>query len=355
MTQRKIIHIDMDCFFAAIEARENPALAGRPIAVGGNPAGRGVVATCSYEARRFGIHSAMPMATALRKCPELVVVPVNMALYKSVSARIQAIFREYTPLVEPLSLDEAFLDVSDSPYCNGSAMLIAAEIRRRIREQEGLTASAGIAPNKFLAKVASDWNKPDGQKVVRPEEVDAFVSALPVERIFGVGKVTARKLHEMGIATCADLQQWPIEELEARFGRFGRRLHELSRGIDDRPVKTVRRRKSLSVEDTFARDLPGVAACDAELVALHAELLRRLERLSGGQDSRIASLFLKLRFDDFTTTTTQMPGFEPELTHYRELLRKAWLRGRRPVRLIGVGVRFGRGDRLRQLPLDLPV
>jgi len=173
--QRKIIHIDMDCFFAAIEARENPRLAGRPIAVGGSPSGRGVVAPCSYEARRFGIHSAMPMATALRQCPELIVVPVNMPLYKAVSARIQAIFREYTPLVEPLSLDEAFLDVTASSHCNGSATLIANEIRQRIREQEGLTASAGVAPNKFLAKVASDWNKPDGQKVVHPDEVEAFV------------------------------------------------------------------------------------------------------------------------------------------------------------------------------------
>ena len=353
MPQRKIIHIDMDCFFAAIEAREHPELAGRPIAVGGDPAGRGVVATCSYEARRFGVHSAMPMATALRKCPELVVVPVDMALYKSVSARIQAIFREYTPLVEPLSLDEAFLDVSDSPHCNGSATLIAAEIRRRIHEQEELTASAGIAPNKFLAKVASDWNKPDGQKVVPPQEVDAFVRTLPVERIFGVGKVTARKLHAMGIVNCADLQQWPAEELETRFGRFGRRLHELSRGIDDRPVTPVRRRKSLSVEDTFPRDLPDIASCDAELVTLHAELLRRLERLSGKRANRITSLFLKLRFEDFTTTTAQMPGFDPELTRYRELLRRAWSRGRRPVRLIGVGVRFGREESSRQLALDL--
>ena len=352
MPQRKIIHIDMDCFFAAIEAREKPALAGRPIAVGGNPADRGVVATCSYEARRFGVHSAMPMATALRKCPELVVVPVDMVLYKSVSARIQAIFREYTPLVEPLSLDEAFLDVSDSLHCNGSATLIAAEIRRRIHEQEGLTASAGIAPNKFLAKVASDWNKPDGQKVVPPQEVDAFVRTLPVERIFGVGKVTARKLHAMGIVNCADLQQWPAEELETRFGRFGRRLHELSRGIDDRPVTPVRRRKSLSVEDTFPRDLPDIAACDAELVPLHAELLRRLERLPDRRVGRIVSLFLKLRFEDFATTTVQMPGFEPELALYRELLHKAWSRGSRPVRLIGVGVRFGDGEGSRQLELD---
>ncbi len=351
--QRKIIHIDMDCFFAAIEVREQPALAGKPLAVGGSPAGRGVVATCSYEARRFGIHSAMPMATALKKCPGLIVRPVNMPLYKQVSARTQAIFREFTDLVEPLSLDEAFLDVSHALHCKGSATLMAAEIRQRIWETERLTASAGIAPNKFLAKVASDWNKPNGQKVILPDEVDDFVRALPVENIFGVGKVTATKMHRLGIRCCGDLQQWPVEKLREHFGSFGHRLHELSRGIDCREVKTSRVRKSLSVEDTFATDLPDRDACVVQLDVLHAELLGRLARAQSDSASRIVSLFLKLRFNDFTTTTVQTPGVSPDLPTYQMLLQTAWQRGQRPVRLIGLGVRFGEGDDPRQMQLNL--
>lgn len=179
-TQRKIIHIDMDCFYAAVEMRENPDLKGKPVAVGGRPNSRGVVAACNYEARAFGVHSAMPMSRAFQKCPQLISIPVNMDLYKSVSKVIHSIFQEFTDLIEPLSLDEAYLDVSESHYCNGSATLIAQEIRKRIFDSQQITASAGIAPNKFLAKVASDWNKPDGQKVITPDEVLAFVKDLPV-------------------------------------------------------------------------------------------------------------------------------------------------------------------------------
>lgn len=348
--QRKIIHIDMDCFFAAVEVRENPALAGKPIAVGGNPQGRGVVATCSYEARRFGIHSAMPMATALKRCAELVVLPVNMPLYKQVSAGIQSVFRRYTPLVEPLSLDEAFLDVTQAPHHNGSATLIAEAIRADIKSEFQLTASAGVAPNKFLAKVASDWHKPDGQKVVTPNEIEMFVRSLPVEKIFGVGKVTARKMHAMGLRDCADLQRLPEAELTAHFGSFGTRLFQLCRGIDDRPVTPHRSRKSLSVEDTFASDLPDLQACIAALPPLHEELLRRLSRLPLRRPS---SLFLKLRFDDFSITSVQTMQSLPEIAFYRSLLEKAWRRQRRPVRLIGLGVRLEKGDRPDQLSLDL--
>ena len=351
--QRKIIHIDMDCFFAAIEVRENPALIGKPVAVGGSPAGRGVVATCSYEARRFGIHSAMPMATALKRCPELIVRPVNMALYKQVSAGVLAIFHEFTDLVEPLSLDEAFLDVTRAPHCNGSATLMAKEIRRQIFATERLTASAGVAPNKFLAKVASDWNKPNGQKVVLPDEVDAFVRLLPIENIFGVGKVTAAKMHRLGIKNCEDLQQCPVEKLREHFGSFGHRLYELSRGIDGREVKTSRVRKSLSVEDTFAVDLVGCESCVEQLDRLYDALIVRLQRSQAETASRVVSLFLKLRFSDFTTTTVQTPGCSPELSIYRVLLKKAWQRGQRPVRLIGLGVRFGEAEDPRQMRLNL--
>lgn len=343
----------MDCFFAAVEVRENPTLSGKPVAVGGTPEGRGVVATCSYEARKYGVHSAMPMATALSKCPGLVVLPVNMTLYREVSADIQAIFREVTELVEPLSLDEAFLDVSGLELCSGSATLIAQEIRQRIFDSQQLTASAGIAPNKFLAKIASDWNKPNGQKVIRPEEIDDFVSVLPVRKIFGVGKVTAGRMQKLGIETCADLQQWSIEALCKEFGSFGPRLYELSRGIDHREVKTSRNRKSLSVEDTFATDLPTLAACQQEAVVLFEELQRRFSRARKHQSLHPKALFVKLRFNDFTTTTVQTRGSIPELSIYEGLIATAWQRGEKPVRLIGLGLQFASTDAPEQLKLDI--
>ena len=269
---RKIIHIDMDCFFAAIEMRDRPALRDRPLAVGGMPERRGVVATCNYPARVFGIHSAMPMSRALRLCPDLVILPVDMERYKAVSSRIQSIFREYTDQVEPLSLDEAFLDVSGHDYFAGSATLLAREIRRRIWEQEGLTASAGIAPNKFLAKVASDWNKPNGQKTITPDAVANFLPGLPVEKIPGVGAVTTARMRRYSLYTCGDVQMVDQAELIRLFGKLGSRLFAFSRGVDHRPVTTRRVRKSLSVEQTFPQDL---VTLEQSLVAL-APLYRRL-------------------------------------------------------------------------------
>ncbi|MGB9110880.1 MAG: DNA polymerase IV, partial [Telluria sp.] len=200
---RKIIHCDCDCFYASVEMRDDPSLRGRPLAVGGRPDQRGVVATCNYEARRFGIHSAMATAQAMKLCPELLLIPPNMEKYRIASTQIMEIYRDYTELVEPLSLDEAYLDVTASPHCKGSATLIAQEIRRRIFETVGITASAGVAPSKFVAKIASDWNKPDGLFLVRPEEVDDFVAALPVKKLHGVGKVTAAKMNGLGVQTCA--------------------------------------------------------------------------------------------------------------------------------------------------------
>ncbi|MGD8644607.1 MAG: DNA polymerase IV, partial [Chromatiales bacterium] len=227
---RKIIHIDMDCFYAAVEVRDRPELRGRPVAVGGSAQGRGVLTTCSYEARRHGVRSAMPSARALRLCPDLIILPVDMARYRRVSREIQTILRELTPQVEPMSLDEAYLDVSDCPDYDGSATLMARELRRRIREDQGLTASTGVAPNKFLAKVASDWNKPDGELVIRPEQVADFVRALPVAKVPGVGPVTAARLKTLGIETCGDVQRWTPEGLTRHLGRFGQRLHELAHG-----------------------------------------------------------------------------------------------------------------------------
>ncbi|RVU84270.1 DNA polymerase IV [Leucothrix sargassi] len=337
---RKIIHIDMDCFFAAVEVRENPALRGKPIAVGGSGSRRGVIATCSYEARKFGVHSAMPTARALKLCPQLILLPVQMNLYKEVSARIQALFYQYSDLVEPLSLDEAFIDVSNSEQCKGSATLIAQEILNRIYASEKLTASAGVASNKFIAKVASDWNKPNGLCVVKPDEVDAFVSKLPVKRIFGVGKVTGKRLAEMGVETCEDLQRFTKEALCERFGVFGTRLYELARGIDERPVVTHRVPKSLSVEETYATDLPSLESCLAEIPVLYASFLERLARTQKRLNLRPRTLFVKLRFDDFETTTIQMAGTQPSESGFEHLCEQAWQRGKRPVRLIGLGVQF---------------
>ncbi len=351
--QRKIIHIDMDCFFAAIEVRENSSLAGLPIAVGGSPEKRGVVATCSYEARQFGVHSAMPTSTALRKCPALICLPVRMPLYKEVSKNIQAIFKEYTDLVEPLSLDEAFLDLTGSTHCQGSATLIAKEIRQRIYESERLTASAGIAPNKFLAKVCSDWHKPNGQKVITPSEVASFVEKLPVKKINGVGKVTEEKLSKLGVKTCEELQLLSIPTLESHFGRFGARLYELSRGIDSRPVNTDRIRKSLSVETTFATDLDSLEKGIDALNKLYDKLLERLKEKNRKITAPPHALVIKIRFYDFKTTTMQSTTNRPQLELYQQLYKKAWERSKQPVRLIGIGVIFAKEEHSRQLELQL--
>ena len=350
--QRKIIHIDMDCFFAAVEVRENPHLKGHPVAVGGKPNTRGVVAACNYEARKFGVHSAMPMSRAVQQCPALITTPVHMDLYKAVSAEIHAIFQDYTDLIEPLSLDEAYLDVSDVLRCNGSATLIAEEIRQRIFESQGLTASAGIASNKFLAKVGSDWNKPNGQKVITPDEVQSFVKDLPVTAISGVGKVTAKNMANYHLKTCGDLYDLGPEKLQQYFGSFGSTLYQYSQGIDHRPVKNHWIRKSLSVEDTFAKDLPDLESCLLQIPIIYKELLRRLERAKEKQALSPKALIVKLRFNDFETTTIQVAGIMPDEDTYKRLLVEAWQRGQRPVRLIGMGLQFNPPDFPEQLVLD---
>ena len=335
---RKIIHCDCDCFYASIEMRDNPTLRGKPLAVGGNPQQRGVVATCNYEARKFGIHSAMPMATALRLCPQLIVIPPRMDKYREASQQVHAIFRDYTALIEPLSLDEAYLDVSDSPAYRGSATLIAQEIRRRVRESIGITLSAGIAPNKFIAKIASDWNKPDGQYLVTPDRVDDFVRALPVRKLFGVGKVTAGRLTAMGIHTCEDMRGYSLEQLVAHFGSFGNSLYRLCRGIDERPVNVDRIRKSLSVENTYSTDLPSLAACLDNLPELHEQLLQRLGRVQ--DEYRISKKYVKLKFMDFVSTTVEMVSSETDMEGYAALFSEGFSRGNRPVRLLGLGVKL---------------
>ena len=346
---RKIIHCDCDSFYASVEMRDNPQLRNLPVAVGGRPQQRGVVATCNYKAREFGIHSAMPMSQAIRNCPDLVIVPANMRKYKTESAKVQGIFRDYTDLVEPLALDEAFLDVSACEAAHGSGTLIAREIRQRVKQEVGITVSAGIAPNKFLAKIASDWNKPDGQFTITPNEVSEFVSKLPVHKLFGVGSVTAARMHDMQVHTCSDLQKIPVTELTQQFGKFGVRLHDLCRGIDERPVNPRRIRKSLSAERTYAEDLPSLAACLTALQALVTELDERIRR-ADCRDA-INQRMIKVRFAGFETTTVASAGTSTAFAEYQALLEKAWQRKARPVRLLGVGVRLAPPDASNQLGL----
>ncbi len=340
---RKIIHVDMDCFYAAVEERERPDLRGRPLGVGGSRERRGVLTTCNYEARKYGVKSAMPTFMALARCPQLVIVPTNFDLYRAESARVRAIFREYTPLVEPLSLDEAYLDVSHLPQ---PATDIAREIRDRIFAVTGLTASAGIAPNKMLAKIASDLNKPNGQHTVKPAAIAAFMVALPVNRIHGIGEVTARRLaDEIAVQTCGQLQAFGRDDLRARFGKFGADLYDRCRGIDSRPVEPARIRKSLSNENTFDENLTTLAQCRERLAGLHADLLTDLEKQE--RIRPVSKLFVKLKFADFSHTTVERGGTEPALPAYEVLLAEGWQRReekRRVVRLLGVGVRFQLAD-----------
>ena len=357
--QRKIIHCDCDCFYASIEMRDNPALRGKPIAVGGSPERRGVVATCNYEAREFGIHSAMASATARRLCPDLIIIRTDMDKYRLASSQIHEIFQRYTNLIEPLSLDEAFLDVSDCDEFRGSATRIAEAIRNEVREVVGITISAGIAPNKFLAKIASDWNKPDGQFSVLPSEIDDFVAKLAVKKLHGVGKVTAAKMHRLNLRTCKDLQSFGAEALTEHFGSFGERLFELSRGIDNRPVSIDRIRKSVSVENTFDTDLPDLDSSLEAMLGLLPKLELRLQRLDNHY--LIKKQFVKLKFHDFVTTTVEMLSEDTNPENYRNLCEQGFARGERAVRLIGVGVRVdplensaetASGDQLSLLPAD---
>ncbi|MDK2123410.1 DNA polymerase IV [Parachitinimonas caeni] len=348
---RKIIHCDCDCFYAAVEMLDDPSLSTQPLAVGGQPGARGVIATCNYVARRFGVRSAMASSHALRICPKLIILPPRFERYRSISRQIMAIYHDYTPLVEPLSLDEAYLDVSDTNFCQGSATLMAQEIRQRIATEVGITASAGIAPNKFVAKIASDWQKPNGQFTVAPHEIDEFVAALPVGKLFGVGKVTAAKLNTLGIETCGQLRDWSLTNLWREFGKFGERLYELCRGIDERPVCPDSVRKSLSVETTYTHDLPDLGSCQAALGELIQDLRQRQQKLNDPTPAHKA--FVKLRFADFSQTTAECVDPYPGDATFRRLLTQGFERKQQPVRLLGVGIRFAEPDHSRVIQLSL--
>jgi DNA polymerase-4 len=342
---RKIIHLDMDCFYAAVELRERPELIGQPVAVGGGSR-RGVVTTCNYEARKYGVRSAMPGFHARERCPHLVFLPVRFDLYRAESAKIRAILRTYTDRVEPLSLDEAYLDVSGlERYAWG----IAREIRQRIFTETRLTGSAGIAPNKMLAKIASDWRKPNGQFAITPEQVDDFMRELPVRKIWGIGPKSAEKFERQGIQTCGDLQKVDLAELVRRHGKWGQELYRLCRGLDDRTVEPNRIRKSLSNETTFGDLLTSLEACEHELDKLVEEL--ELELQSKALERPVRKAFVKVKFSDFRHTTRECVSAAPTRATFRALLAEAYQRSRNPVRLLGAGVRFAESE--DQAPMDL--
>ena len=336
--QRKIIHVDMDAFYASVEQRDDPSLRGRPVVVAWRGA-RSVVCAASYEARKFGVRSAMPALRAERLCPDAVFVPPDFVRYKAVSRQVRGIMLAHTDLVEPLSLDEAYLDVTAPKSGLPSATAVAEAIRARIREETSLTASAGVAPNKFLAKIASDWNKPDGLFVVRPHQVEAFLTPLPVGRIPGVGKVMQAKLEALGIATVGDLRALALEELQGRFGSFGAALYRRARGIDERPVEPDQPVQSVSAEDTFAEDLP-LEALEPAIREL-AEKTWQASRKTG----RVArTVVLKLKTAQFRILTRSLtpdapPASAQALTGIALALRaRVQLPESTRYRLVGVGL-----------------
>lgn len=350
---RKIIHIDMDCFFAAVEMRDNPALRDIPIAIGGSRVQRGVISTANYPARKFGVRSAMPTGMALKLCPHLTLLPGRFEAYREASHHIREIFSRYASLIEPLSLDEAYLDVSDSTHCHGSATLMAQEIRQTIFNELALTASAGVAPVKFLAKIASDLNKPNGQFVLTPAEVPAFLKTLPLSKIPGVGKVSAAKLESMGLRTCEDVQKSDLAMLLKRFGKFGRILWERSQGIDEREIHNDRQRKSIGVERTLEEDIHEWSDCEAIIERLYPELERRLAKVK--PDLLIARQGVKLKFNDFQLTTQEHVWPKLNKDDLIATAQKSWheRRAGRGVRLVGLHVTLLDPQLERQLLLGI--
>jgi DNA polymerase-4 len=342
----------MDCFYAAVHMRDDPSLRGRPVVIGGRPEERGVIAAASYEARKYGVHSAMPSSQAVRLCPHAVFLPPDFRRYHRESEKIFAIYREVTPLVQAVSIDEAYLDVTQHLGEAGSATAVAREIRRRVREERGLTVSVGVGPNKLIAKIASDFQKPDGLTVVPPGKVQAFLDPLPVRRLHGVGPATEKALGELGVQTVAELRQVEQAELVARFGKHGRLLFEFARGIDERPVETHTERKSLGTESTYAVDLRHVEEMEEQLGRMAEEVADGLFR----RGLAACTVTLKVRYSDFTTLTRSrtfpLPVHDTGTIAAcaRDLLRKTEAASR-PVRLLGVTASNLVHTRMVQLPL----
>jgi len=337
-SERKIIHIDMDAFYASVEQRDDPALRGKPVAVGGSPQGRGVVAASSYEAREFGVRSAMPMARALRLCPQLLIVRPDFARYRAASQRVMAILRDCTPLVEPLSLDEAYLDVTENRWGEPLASVVARQLKKKIHEETNLTASAGVAPNKFLAKIASGWQKPDGLTVIPPGRVEQFLQKLPVEALWGVGPVTAKKLRALGIQRLVDVREIDEISLRKTVGSLAEWLKRLAHGEDPREVRPDRPWQSISAETTYAVDLENVKEMRSELAKLSARIANSLQK----RNLHARTVTIKVRYGDFSTVTRSHTARPPTCEAVQIGARAVALlertdAARRPVRLLGVG------------------
>ena len=328
----------MDAFYASVEQRDNPELRGKPLAVGGSPEQRGVVAAASYEARKYGVRSALPMARAVRLCPELVIVPPDFAKYREASQKVMEILHSATALVEPLSLDEAYLDVTENRWGEPLAMKVAQRIKETIRSELALTASAGVAPNKFLAKIASGWQKPDGLTVIAPERVESFLQKLPVEALWGVGPVTAKKLRAIGIERLVDVRTADRALLAQAVGSMTDWLVELAHGRDERPVEPNRETKSVSCETTYAKDLTDLREINQQIQALAEEVAGDLRR----KGLRARTVTIKVRYNNFTTvtrshTTEYFTDSRPDLVNRAQMLLERTEAGERPVRLLGVG------------------
>jgi DNA polymerase IV len=336
---RKILHVDMDAFYASVEQRDDPSLRGRPVAVGGRPESRGVVCAASYEARRFGVRSAIPMSRAVRLCPDLVIVRPDFGKYGAVSRQVMELFRTVTPLVEPLSLDEAYLDVTENAWGEPFGAKVAKRLKERIHEETRLTASAGVAPNKFLAKIASGWKKPDGLTVISPERIEGFLQGLPVDALWGVGPKTAARLRAEGIDRLVDVRTAPDEVLQRAVGSWAAGLRRLSFGEDDRVVNPNQERKSVGCEETYAKDLSDAAQIQAEVEDLAKRTAAYLEK----KDMRARTVVLKVRYDNFQTIT-RSDTRDPSTRSAEEIAARAVSllekteAGKRPVRLLGVSV-----------------
>jgi DNA polymerase-4 len=339
MTLRKILHVDMDAFYASVEQRDDPSLRGRPVAVGGRPESRGVVCAASYEARKFGVRSAIPMSRAVRLCPKLVILRPDFGKYGAVSRQIMDLFRTVTPLVEPLSLDEAYLDVTENAWGEPLGAKVARRLKERIREETRLTASAGVAPNKFLAKIASGWKKPDGLTVISPERIEGFLQGLPVDALWGVGPKTAARLRAEGIQRLVDVRTASDEVLQRAVGSWGAGLRQMAFGEDDRIVNPNQERKSVGCEETYAKDLSDSGQIQAEVEDLAKRTAAYLEK----KDLRARTVVLKLRYDNFQTIT-RSDTRDPSTRSAEEIAARAVSllektdAGRRPVRLLGVSV-----------------
>ena len=347
---RKIIHIDMDSFFASIEVRDNPSLKNKPVAVGGKADERGVLTTCNYVARKYGLHSAMSSKRATQLCKDVIILPVDIAKYRNESQEIFKIFKCYTKRIEPVSIDEAFLDVSDSAYCNGDPEEMAKQIRLCIKNEFGLTASAGISSNKLIAKICSDWKKPDNQFSVYDHDIPNFIKNVSLRSIPGIGKVNYKKCQNLNMTTCKDMYQITRENLVKLFGSYGNTLFNLIRGVDNREIEIDRARKSVSVEDTFLQDMKDVNSCLQKISVLHTKLIERCESAKINPDN-IREIFIKIKFNDFEVISRQKKSKNYDIREFENLFNLNIEVITKPIRLLGLGIKINRHEEPSQFDI----